>query len=171
MNDRGTYVEHKGRPAVRFTRSYPHPVERVWAAVTDPVELVSWFPSAVTIQPREGGALEFTGDPYAEDSTGTVLVYDPPYRLSYTWGEDELHFQLEATGDGCTLTLIDVLDEKQAAARNAAGWDACLAQLDQHIAGHQTAGPHSDSPEEWEKLYGSYVDDGLPSGAAMPDLT
>lgn len=36
MTDRGTYVEHEGRPAVRFVRHYRHPAERVWAAVSEP---------------------------------------------------------------------------------------------------------------------------------------
>ena len=39
MTDRGTYVEHDGRPAVRFVRHYPHPAERVWAAVSEPAGL------------------------------------------------------------------------------------------------------------------------------------
>jgi len=37
--DLGSFIEFEGRPAVRFERTYDHPVERVWAAVTDPV---SW---------------------------------------------------------------------------------------------------------------------------------
>lgn len=65
MTDRGTYLELDGRPAVRFRRTYPHPVERVWAAVTEPAELEAWFPSAVSMDPREGGTIEFSGDPYA----------------------------------------------------------------------------------------------------------
>src|SRR5262249_41825335 len=31
----GTYIEYDGRPAVRFVRTYPHPIERVWHAITD----------------------------------------------------------------------------------------------------------------------------------------
>lgn len=169
MTDRGTYLEFQGRPAVRFRRNYAHPVERVWAAVTDSAELEAWFPSAVSMDPREGGAIEFSGDPYAEDTTGSILTFDPPHRLAYTWAGGELHFELEPADTGCTLTLINVLDARNAAARNAAGWDVCLGLLDQQLAGERTAGPHSDSPEDWERIYGSYVTDGLPSGAEVPD--
>lgn len=42
--DLGTYIEHNGRPAVRFERTYAHSVDRVWAAVSDPEELAHWFP-------------------------------------------------------------------------------------------------------------------------------
>lgn len=59
-----------------------------------------------------GGTIEFSGDPYTENNrTGTILVFEPPRRLAYTWGNDELHFELEPAGDGgCALTLIDVLE-------------------------------------------------------------
>jgi hypothetical protein len=37
--DRGTLVDHDGRPAVRFRREYARPVQRLWAAITEPDEL------------------------------------------------------------------------------------------------------------------------------------
>lgn len=169
MTDRGTYLEHDGRPAVRFVRRYDLPVERLWAAITEPDDLKAWFPSSVQLEPRVGGTISFTGDPYAEDTTGTVLVYEPPHRLAYTWGEDELHFEIASTDDGCTLTLIDVLDEKQAAARNAAGWDDCLVALDALLDGAPADGPHGGSMEAWKQKYQDYVADGLPAGAEIPD--
>jgi uncharacterized protein YndB with AHSA1/START domain len=45
--DRGTYIEYKGQPAVRLQRSYPYPIEQLWAAVTEPEELAHWFLFAV----------------------------------------------------------------------------------------------------------------------------
>ena len=51
--DRGTYLEYDGRPAVRFQRSYPYPLQRLWAAVTEPDELKHWFPFRVSMQPRQ----------------------------------------------------------------------------------------------------------------------
>ncbi len=171
--DRGTYVEHDGRPAVRFERTYGHSVSRLWAAITEPGELAHWFPASVAMESRVGGKIEFTGDPHVEPSIGEVLVFDPPHRLSFTWGADELHFQLAPAGDGngCTLTLIDVLEAPNTAARNAAGWDVCLAELSKHIAGQTTDGPHSDSAEPWQPLYDAYVAAGMPSGAWYPGST
>lgn len=69
--DRGTYLEHDGRPAVRFQRIYPHAIERVWAAVTEPTELAHWFPSTVKIELRPGGTIEFFDDPHTGPTTGT----------------------------------------------------------------------------------------------------
>lgn len=171
MMDLGTYLEHDGRPAVRFERTYPHSVTRLWAAITEPDELSHWFPSSVVIEPRVGGKVEFSGDPHTGPMTGEILQFDPPHRLAYTWGGDELHFELAPTdANGCTLTLIDVLEASDAAARNAAGWSVCLAEFDKHIAGEVTAGPHdSDSIKQWRPLYESYVAAGVPSGAWIPD--
>jgi uncharacterized protein YndB with AHSA1/START domain len=169
MTDLGSYVEHDGRPAVRFERIYPHPVERVWRAVTEPAELVRWFPSAVELEPRAGGTVTFSGDPHAEGSTGTVLVYEPPSRLAFTWGPDELHLALEPAGDGCRLTLVNVLSDRSAAARNGSGWFVCLAELRKVLDGVPSRGPHSEDTEPWEPTYRAHVEAGLPSGAPIPD--
>lgn len=96
-------------------------------------------------------------------------MFEPPHRLAYTWGEDELHFELAPSDGGCILTLTNVLDERNAAARNAAGWEVCIGLLDKHLAGEPTDGAHSDSPEEWQQVYESYVAGGLPAGAEVPD--
>ena len=109
--DAGTYVEHAGRPAVRFERIYPHPVERVWRAITDPAELRHWFPSPeVSYEARVGGTLTLSGDPYAPEArTSTVLVWEPPHRFGFGWEQDELHFTLSEAEGGCRLVLLDVL--------------------------------------------------------------
>lgn len=169
----GRFIDHAGRPAVRFERIYRHPIERVWAAVSDPDELRRWFPSAVALEPRAGGTVEFSGDPHLASSRGTVLVYEPPTRLAFTWDADELHFELAPTDEGgCRLVMTNVLDARDAAARNASGWSVCLSVLDRRLAGEQVAGPHapgvSSPPSE---SYEDYVAAGLPSGAWMPSAT
>jgi hypothetical protein len=80
-----------------------------------------------------------------------------------------LHFALEASDDGgCVLTLTDVLEALDAAARNAAGWTVCLAELGKHLAGHVADGPHSETAESWREHYEDYVATGMPSGAYIP---
>lgn len=170
-DDAGTYLEADGRPAVRFVRTYPHPVERVWAAVTEPDELSRWFPARAEIDLYAGGSVTFTGDPYTEDRKGTVLACDPPRRLAFTWGGDELRFELEPAGPGadhCRLTLINLLEQRNTAARNAAGWDVCLAELDKLMAGQRPDGPHGQTARPWRPCYDGYVAAGLPSGAEIP---
>jgi uncharacterized protein YndB with AHSA1/START domain len=167
--DFGTYIEHDGRPAVRFVRTYPHSIDRVWAAVTNPDELRHWFPAEVVVDLRVGGIITFSGDPHADDQTGTVLACDPPRRLAFTWADDELHFELEPLGESaCRFTLINVLHERDTAARNGAGWHVCLAELGKVVAGDRADGPHSASATPWQPLYDAYVAAGVPSGAEIP---
>ena len=172
MTDRGTYVEHEGRPAVRFVRRYPHPAERVWAAVSEPTELLHWFPSRVELEPRTGGRIAFHDDPHMPPSEGTMLAYDPPRRLAFTWGGDELHLTVDPDGDrACTLTLLNVLEARDTAARNAAGWAVCLAELEKHLSGATADGPQSDTAEPWQEHYAAYVAAGVPSGAPIPSAS
>lgn len=167
--DRGTYISYDGRPAVRFERRFRHAIERVWDAVTRPEEISQWFPSTVSFEPRRGGTIRFSGDPNVEASTGTVLAFDPPRRLAFTWGGDELHLELVGNGDlGCSLTLINVLEARDAAARNAAGWSVCLAELTTLVSTGRAGGPHSDSGETWRTHYDAYLAAGLPAGAVIP---
>ena len=169
MTDLGTYVEVDGRPAVRFGRTYPHPIKRVWEAVTTSEGLAHWFPANVEIDLRPGGVVTYQGDPYSEARPGRVLACDPPSYLVMTWGNDELRFHLESLDDGATrLTLIDVLDGRDAASRNAAGWHVCLDELDDQLIGKKTDIPQSSTAKPWRSLYDGYVTAGLPSGAYVP---
>lgn len=165
--DLGTYLEYDGRPSVRFERTYPHPIDRVWTAISQPAQLQAWFPSKVAIEPRVGGTVTFSGDPNVEDATGVVLAFDPPRRLAFTWGLAELHFELEAIDSStCRFVLIHVLEDRAAAARNAAGWSVCLAALDGAIG--PTHQPAAGEVTSWQAYYDAYVARGLPSGAPIP---
>jgi uncharacterized protein YndB with AHSA1/START domain len=169
----GTYLElDDGRPAVRFERVYDHPIDRVWSLVTEPAELAHWFPSPeITLDLTPGGVITFAGDPHMPEvhTTGRIIDVAPPRRLAFTWGDDELHFALESLGEGRTrLTLTNVLQARNTAARNAAGWDVCLSALDAHVAGRPLGGPHAGLTPSWEKFYEDYVATGVPSGAPVP---
>ncbi|WP_369204685.1 SRPBCC family protein [Streptomyces sp. PU-14G] len=166
----GIFVERDGLPAVRLERPFGVPVEQVWRALTEPGSLAAWFPSpTVDLQPHVGGRVEFAGDPYAGDTSGTVLEFDPPRRLGYTWGDDELLFELGPRGEGCLLALTDVLEERGAAARNAAGWEICLEELDALLTGGSPSGSHRGPTGDWQARYDAYVASGMPSGAPIPE--
>ncbi|MEU9957716.1 SRPBCC family protein [Streptomyces sp. NPDC050982] len=168
----GTYLTlDDGRPAVRFTRTYDHPVDRVWEFVTEPGELAHWFPSRVEIELREGGTIRFGGDPNMDDSTGRVLAVDAPRHLSFSWGGDELHFDLEELDEKRTrFTLTNVLEAENTAARNGAGWEVCLSALDARSRGASSGGPHAGAGAPWQEVYRAYVEAGVPSGAPIPGL-
>ena len=166
----GTYETIAGRPAVRFERRYPHPVDRVWRAVTEPAELAHWFPATVEVDLREGGAMSFAfpaGE--MEPMEGRVTELDPPRRFGFLWGEEELRIELEPDGDGCRLRFTHLLSSREQAARDAAGWHVCLARLEELLSGHAGEAPGSDATSEWTEAYEEYQRRGLPAGAPVPD--
>jgi uncharacterized protein YndB with AHSA1/START domain len=168
----GTYETVDDRPALRFERRLAHPIEKVWRAVTKPDELRRWFPNEVTVDLRVGGKMtfRFPDDAYPP-MEGEVRELEPPRLFAFTWGEDELRFELESVdeGRGCVLRFTDILAEREKAARDAAGWDVCFEGLEQALGGgpSETARPYPT--ESWRERYERYVEQGLPSGAPIPD--
>ena len=118
------------KPVLRFERFLPRPIEEVWRAVTDPVEMRSWFPTRIEIDRWELGATlaHHFEDPSLGALPGIVLECSAPHRLVFTWGEDTIGFQLSAADGGTTFVLTEVLGASKAA-RNAAGWEVCLERL------------------------------------------
>ncbi len=169
--DNGTYLEVDDRPAVRFERVYDHPVEQVWEAISDPAQMRHWFPSPdVAHDAREGGSITLSGDPYASDAkTSRVLVWDPPHRFGFEWGDDELFFTLTEVDDGCRLELVDILSTDGAAARNAAGWEMCLGHLDRVVAGTWQASPSDGGMAEFLPVLEKYKTRGLPDDGWLPE--
>jgi uncharacterized protein YndB with AHSA1/START domain len=165
----GTYVEIDGRPALHFERSLPHSAERVWRAITDPAEVRHWFPAAVDYEPRLGAPMSFRfDDPDAPPTEGKVTELDPPRLFAFDWGDEQLRFELEPAGDGCRLLFTHFLSERIQAARDAAGWESCLTELDRLLAGEAAEAPGIGATPEWRALYDKYVTAGLPSGAEVP---
>lgn len=146
-SDLGSLVDVHDRPAVRFERMYAHSLDRLWRTITDLGELAHWFPAPqVSIEPWLGGTIAFGGDPYTDDAAGAVIAWEPPTCLSFSWGPDVLHFHLEALdATTCRLFLPDVLEGRDAAARNAGGWLGCLGELAKALAGNPGQGPHGDA--------------------------
>jgi uncharacterized protein YndB with AHSA1/START domain len=62
------------RWTMEYVRFYPHPIERVWRAITDPAELAQWFIPPTKWELKVGGAYRMHDDGFA----GTILTVDPP---------------------------------------------------------------------------------------------
>lgn len=153
--DLGTLDAAGERWTLTFTRTYPHPIELVWAAVTEPEHLAAWFPQTIVGERRAGAALRFLTGPDDEDGfDGTMLTYDPPRAIEMAWGTDTLRIELEPDGEGTRLTLIDTFDELGKAARDAAGWHECLARLAATLPG----APPLDPAAMWAAIHPVYVE-------------
>ena len=122
------FLTLEGRPTVRVERRYPHPIEKVWRAVTTPEHLGQWFPSPVEVDLRPGGAMRFGGVRGRRGAAGTVETVDAPRRLTFTWGTDRLTFELAPDGDGTTFALTHSFDDRYGAPSFATGWELCLGR-------------------------------------------
>ncbi len=182
MTYEGTLITVDDRPALRFERRYPHPVDRVWRAVSEPGEMARWFPSNVEGERRVGAALLFddddqraaareVGEPTRAEGPmfrGTVVEYDPPRTFAFTWGGELLRIELSPDGVGTRLVFTHVLSHASVAARNGAGWHYCLNALDE-LLGATHRGPTTDfaAGDDGLNLYYDYLDRvGPPIGLA-----
>jgi uncharacterized protein YndB with AHSA1/START domain len=128
------FLSLDGRPAVRVEREYPHPIDKVWRAVTTPEHLGQWFPSPVELDLEPGGAIRFRAFDDSPSASGTVEAVDAPRRLAFSWGDDRLAFELTPNGAGTTFVLTHTFDDRFGAPSFATGWELCLAGLSNVLA-------------------------------------
>lgn len=160
-------LEHlDGRWQLSFTRRLPHPPEKVWRALTEPEHLAVWFPTTIEGERAAGATLRFAHrDDAAPPVEGEMLACDPPRLLELRWGDDEtLRFELRPEAGGTVLTFVNRFDEVGKAARDAAGWHACLDVLAHHLAG---SAPLWTPRERWQQVHPSYVERLGPEAAAI----
>ncbi len=143
-----TLLRAGARPVLRFERHLPRPIDTVWRAVTDPIEMRSWFPTRIDIEEwKVGAGLTHHFDQHDMDPLpGTVVAWDPPRRVSFTWGSDTISFELTAAPDGGTIFVLTEELSANIAARNAAGWESCLDRLQ-----------HGVETESWKPRFAHYV--------------
>jgi uncharacterized protein YndB with AHSA1/START domain len=150
---------------LRFTRTLRHPPEKVWQALTEEAGLEAWFPTTIEGERAAGAALTFRHR-YRDLPAmhGEMHACDPPRLIEFSWGGDLLRIELRPESGGTVLTLTDTFDELGKAARDGAGWHACLDQLDHHLDG--TTAPW-DAGERWEQVHPGYVERFGPEAATI----
>jgi uncharacterized protein YndB with AHSA1/START domain len=134
------------RDTIERTLTLPAPIERVWEALTDPVELSKWFGTEAEVDLRPGGAAAF-GWPGEGRFHAVVTEVDPPRRFAYRWAMDRdtpvddgistlVTFTLEQADEGTRLTLVESgfasLPEEirdRHLAGNTQGWQEELGEL------------------------------------------
>jgi DNA-binding transcriptional ArsR family regulator len=162
MNDEHAVLsERDGRSLLRFRRHLGQSPERVWAALTERTELDGWHPTPFELEPRVGGEVRYPAEVGPTMEPGKVLAYEPPRLLAHTWGEDELRWTLEPSGEGCLLELEHIFDDRFKAARDGAGWHLCLQALGERLDGADLA-RHDEGiregrlPDGWAELNREY---------------
>jgi uncharacterized protein YndB with AHSA1/START domain len=131
----GTVHRREDDYQLHFARHYPHPVARVWAALTTPAQLAQWFAPgemALTL----GGEIHLTfpdGDGVID---GAITALDPPHLLEFTWTDHDkdlgvVRWELAPEGDGTQLVLIHTIGNaaKDFGLPALAGWTMMLGRL------------------------------------------
>src|SRR6266568_2764503 len=88
------------------------PIEKVWAALTDPTSIRGWMgeDSTVDVDLRVGGHYRFFGG----DTIGALTQVEKPHILEYTWRQEEWHgewpdsivrWELRPVGQGTQVSL------------------------------------------------------------------
>ena len=158
----GTVEKRGDRAALRFERHLAHPIEDVWAAITEPEQLVAWLAEA-EIELIEGGAvvlrwLNTDTEGNQAVARGTITRLEPPRLLEMdTDLHGTLRWHLVAEDDGCRLIFtattgmaahwLPVL---------LAGWHAHLDFLADALAGGRVDWPHWPL-DHWQVLHDAYV--------------
>ncbi len=164
-----------GPAEVRLVRTLPGPIERVWEYLTDDEKRARWFAGG-TIEPRKGGKMElfFLHKNISPGETppaqyeklqetgfkmpGTVLRWEPPRVLSYTFDDDsDVTFELTPEGKQVVLVLTHRSrgDDIPSLSGYASGWHTHFALLIALLEG--TPPPpfwatHQRLKAEYEKL-------------------
>ncbi|AKU18996.1 hypothetical protein VV02_16340 [Luteipulveratus mongoliensis] len=134
---------------VRFEQHYDSGAADLWDAVTDPERLARWF---APVEGRFGVGEAFTicfddGDvPECR-----VIECVAPQRFSFEWphasGATVVTAEVRPDGDGSVLVLTHARLGRSQAAGYAAGWDAYLRLLTDHLAGRE--------PQNWWEHFGA----------------
>ena len=157
-----------------LVRDLRHPPERVWAAITDPQQLREWAPfdSDRNLGAVGTATLSTVGTPMVSEAK--VRRADAPKVLEYSWGDQDLRWELEPReGGGTRLTLWASIN-RGFISMGAAGWHICLDVLDRALAGQpigRIAGPETMHFGGWQRLNAEYAKQfgiELPNWAAGP---
>ncbi len=144
---------------VRFERTLPGPIERVWAFLTESDKRAQWL-AAGEMELRDGGSVELVfrnseltanDDPppekyagYGAESRmhGRIIACEPPQLLAYTWdGTSEVRFELRAHGDEVRLLLTHTrLPDREQTLSVAGGWHTHLDILVDRLDGRTSPG-------------------------------
>ena len=135
--------------ALRITRVIAAPIERVFAAWTDPAQMSRWFfveetwSAEVENDLRAGGAFSIkmrSGEGTMLDCSGVYLEIDPPRRVVFSWTsyavtDTRVSIDLLEVEGGTELTLThEGLVDVEVRKMHAQGWGGCLASLERYLS-------------------------------------
>ena len=145
-----------------LVRDLRHPPETVWEAITDPEHLREWAPfdsdrNLGTVGPAK---LSTVGTATSHVTESYVKRADAPRALEFSWGGQDIRWELEPLGAGGTrLTLWHDID-RRFISMGAAGWHICFDVVERLLAGQpigRIVGPETMKFDGWQRLKTEYA--------------
>lgn len=142
-----------------LVRDLRHTPENVWKALTDPEQLREWAPFDADRSLAAPGrvTLHTIGTPQSSETV--IKRAEAPRLLEYSWGGNDLRWQLEPNGAGTRLTLCHNIDRRYIS-WGAAGWHLCFDVIDHYLAGDplgRMVGPELVNDPHWQQLQKEYA--------------
>jgi uncharacterized protein YndB with AHSA1/START domain len=139
-----------GRQRLEFRRSWPDPLDDVWAALTEPDRLARWI-GVYDGARATGGAGTFTMTHEEGEHAGepmTIVECDPPHRLVVEWTQQEtegwrVDLDLWSEGGRTQLRFVQVFPADADVTDVALGWHWYLARFGAEVAG-------APAPGDWD---------------------
>ena len=144
-----------GAFTVRRTITIAAPLEKVWAAITEPAQIARWLPTSAVL---DGAGVGATGTFSWPDNDVPVRIeeLDPLRSITYRWSNDDamdstptevddahstvFRFTLEPIADGTQLTVVEsgfdtTSDPEYNMNAHRGGWDSELDELVAYLEG------------------------------------
>lgn len=151
-----------GMRVLRFERRLNHPIERVWAALTDPDELLGWWGVAEELELVEGGHLVLRWLNSDQEGNqvvlhGKVTQLDPPRLLEYdTDVHGVLRFDLRNDSGSTVLTFSSTVGfPVEVLPLALAGWHLHLNFLADELEGRR-ADLVNLPMDKWQRWHDQY---------------
>ena len=140
------------KPAIKITRTYNAPREKVFRAWTDPEVIKKWFAPSdefavpeVQVDAKVGGRYRIvmrSPDGEYHRVGGVYREYLPPARLVFTWAwestpeiESLVTVEFKDLGKSTELVLThERFADEEARDKHQQGWNGCLARLERYLA-------------------------------------
>jgi uncharacterized protein YndB with AHSA1/START domain len=143
-------TEDDGRQRLEFRRSWPDPIEDVWAALTEPDRLARWI-GIYEGDRGSGGTGTFTMTQEEGDHAGSptrIVECDPPRRLVIEWVQEQadnwqVDLDLWAEDGRTVLRFVQFFPAGADVVDMALGWHWYLDKLSAEIDG-------GTPPTDWD---------------------
>lgn len=132
---------NNGKVTLTLERQFPHPIEKIWIAITKVHPVSQWTPFAPDRPMNTPGPItlkQTDGSGYV--AQGMITEMQTPYVLAFTWGTDPIRMELKNTNGETHFKFQHTIDDK--IAQTAAGWHICLQALDYLLAGNDVPEVH-----------------------------